>query len=351
MTIAVYTNLKSYKIRNPDLYFIKSFLENLSTYYPEHNYFLLLPHSIDEPVTKFDSVKNISVRTTAGLLYNYRLTRKVSQAVQNIKADVLISIDCIFKNKANQLVLLTSLQPSLGKQKLEKAKSIFVLSQHIKDTLNTQQNLGDKRIFVLHGGANNIFQPIDEEMKSIIKEKYTESREFFIYRGRIKEENNIVSLLKAFSLFKKRQKSSMKLLLMGQVFWQGNDFEKLISTYKYRDDVVLVTDEVPGQEASILATAYAMVQPYTTNILFAFDAMQCGVPVLSIQNTTLQEITNDGVLFFNPGNETDIAEKMMLIYKDELLRSQLIERGKNVVENYTWKKTVKTVSEAFTNQI
>ena len=143
----------------------------------------------------------------------------------------------------------------------------------------------------------------------------------------------------------------MKLLLMGQVFWQNNEFQKLISTYKYRDDVVLVTDEVLGQEASILATAYAMVQPNVTNNHFALDAMQCGVPVLSIQNPSLQEIITDGVLFFNADDEAAIADKMMLIYKDESLRSQLIEKGKNIAKNYSWKKTVDTVTEAFTSQI
>ena len=55
--------------------------------------------------------------------------------------------------------------------------------------------------------------------------------------------------------------------------------------------------------------------------------------------------------FFNADNETEIADKMMLIYKDELLRSQIIEKGKHLVKNYTWQKTVDTVAEAFTKQI
>ena len=312
---------------------------------------MILPHFIDEPVTRLDSFTKVSVRTTTGFLYSYRLNRKVSQALQKIKADFFISIDRVFKNKANQTVLLTGLKPTLKTQELEKAKLVLVCSQHMKTTIGAQNKLGLQKIFVVHGGPSKIFEPIDEEMKSLIKEKYTEGKEFFIYRGRVKEENNIVLLLKAFSLFKKRQKSSMKLLLMGQVFWQNNDFKELLTTYKYRDDVVLITDEVIGQEASILATAYAMVQPHLENNLFAFDAMQCGVPVLSIQNPPLKEITTDGVLFFNANNEADIADKMMLIYKDEALRSQLIEKGKNLVENYSWKKTLDIAVTAFANQI
>ena len=224
-------------------------------------------------------------------------------------------------------------------------KSVFVPSQQLKDHLELKYNRGTP-ISILYGGPSKIFEPLDDEMKSLIKEKYTEGKEYFVYRGRVKEQNNIISLLKAFSLFKKRQKSTMKLLLMGKVFWQENDFSKLMSTYKYRDDIVMAEDEILSEEANILAAAYALVQPYSmSNALFLFDAMQCAVPVLTPNDPPLKELTSDAALYFESTNETDIADKMMLVYKDEGLRNQLIENGKKLISHYQWKKTTEIVAQ------
>jgi glycosyltransferase involved in cell wall biosynthesis len=51
------------------------------------------------------------------------------------------------------------------------------------------------------------------------------------------------------------------------------------------------------------------------------------VPVLTSQNTSMQEVAGEAGLYFDANNYVDIAEKMMLIYKDESLRNRLIEKG------------------------
>jgi hypothetical protein len=39
----------------------------------------------------------------------------------------------------------------------------------------------------------------------------------------------------------------------------------------------------------------------------------------------------------------------MLIYKDETLRNQLIEKGKNLIEDYSWEKATEAVAKTFNN--
>ena len=137
----------------------------------------------------------------------------------------------------------------------------------------------------------------------------------------------------------------MKLLLMGKLLWQNTEFDKLIGSYKYREEVVIVTDASLVDEAQIVATAYAYIQPYANNILlFAFDALQSEVPIL-IGNSLASEIFSDAVLYFDPTNDADVADKMMLMYKDESFRSQLIEKGKKINGCYTWEKTINIVGQ------
>ena len=53
----------------------------------------------------------------------------------------------------------------------------------------------------------------------------------------------------------------------------------------------------------------------------------------------MQEIAEDGALYADANNPQDIAEKMMLIYKDENLRNSLVAKGKTIAAHYSWQRT------------
>ncbi|MBA3673452.1 MAG: hypothetical protein H0W75_00590 [Chitinophagaceae bacterium] len=64
--------------------------------------------------------------------------------------------------------------------------------------------------------------------------------------------------------------------------------------------------------------------------------MSCFVPVIAGNTGVVPEICNNSALYFNYNEYKDIADKMMLIYKDENLRKQLIEKAEVQVKKYSW---------------
>jgi glycosyltransferase involved in cell wall biosynthesis len=225
---------------------------------------------------------------------------------------------------------------------LKKAKSIATVSHFSKNDIIKTYNTPEEKISVVFNGIKDVFQPLAYEAQAVVKETYTEGKEYFIYVGAIHPRKNLVHLLKAFSFFKKRQKSNMKLVLAGRLAWKNDAFLELLKTYKYRNDVVLlhyVEDETAL--AQLVASAYAMVYP---SLFEGFgvpvvEAMRCGVPVLTSKGSAMEEISQGAALYFDPANMAHIAEQLMLIYKDERLRAQLIEQGTTVAQQYTWQAT------------
>ena len=61
------------------------------------------------------------------------------------------------------------------------------------------------KIDVVFSAAKEIFHPLNDEEKTATKNKYTEGKEYFVYAGAIHPRKNLINLLKAFSVFKKRQ--------------------------------------------------------------------------------------------------------------------------------------------------
>jgi glycosyltransferase involved in cell wall biosynthesis len=66
------------------------------------------------------------------------------------------------------------------------------------------------------------------------------------------------------------------------------------------------------------------------------EAMQCDVPVITSSGSSMQEIAKDAALYADATSYTDIADKMMQLYKDESLRKQLIGKGREVAKQYNW---------------
>jgi glycosyltransferase involved in cell wall biosynthesis len=224
---------------------------------------------------------------------------------------------------------------------LGKAISIATVSEFSKKDIIAQYGTDAKKINVVYNGVKEVFNPINNEAKATIKNKYTDGKEYFIYAGSIHPRKNLITLLKAFSVFKKRQQTNMKLVLAGRLAWQYESFEKDLKSYKYRNDVVLTGYVEDAVLADIIGAAYAQVYPslFEGFGVPVLEAMRCDVPVITSADSAMQEIAKDAALYADANSHTDIANKMMLLYKDENLRKELILKGRQIVKQYSWDKT------------
>ena len=90
--------------------------------------------------------------------------------------------------------------------------------------------------------------------------------------------------------------------------------------------------------AKITAAAYAMVYPvlYSDLALPPLQAMQCHTPVIVSNTGALPSVCGNAALYCNPEDSKDIAENMMLVFKDEDKAKALIAAGKKQIKKYDW---------------
>lgn len=212
---------------------------------------------------------------------------------------------------------------------LDKATTIVTASDFLTKKIVGKYSIDKEKIKRVTLTAGDLYQPIGWEEKEAIKDKYADGKEYFLFSGEIHPYNNLVNLLKAFSFFKKRQKSNMQLIIAANAISPKNTFIENLKTYKYRKEVKVLTGLPEEYLAKLTAAAYAFVYPsgYEGMALFPLQAMQCEVPVITSNIGALPEICGDAALYADPENFEDIADKMMLIFKDESKRSELIKKG------------------------
>ena len=219
---------------------------------------------------------------------------------------------------------------------LNKAGTIVTASGFITKEIEAHYSVDNQKIHTQPMPAANLYQPIEWQEKDDVKEKYADGKEYFLFSGDIHPRHNLVNLLKAFSFFKKRQKSNMQLIIAGKTLSENDPFIDSLKTYKYRKEVNVLMDLREKDLAKITAAAYAFVYPslYAGMALQALQAMQCGVPVITSNTGALIETCGEAALYMDAENFEDIADKMMLMFKDENLRSGLINKGSLIVQQH-----------------
>jgi glycosyltransferase involved in cell wall biosynthesis len=228
---------------------------------------------------------------------------------------------------------------------LAKANVIATVSAFSKQDICKQYKTDADKIHVVYSATNPVFKPLEYTERENVKQQYAEGCEYFIFTGTIHPRKNLINLLRAFSIFKKKQSSNMKLVISGRMAWKTQEFTKLLSTFKFRNDVKL-TGYVSKEELSrLVASAYAMVYPsfFEGFGVPPLEALQCHVPAIVSRSSALPEIGDDAYLYVDPESVEDIAQKMMLLYKDETLRNKLIVNGQQRLQLFSWDETAKKI--------
>lgn len=339
-------------------YFIHELFRRITVNNPGHEFIFI---SDQPPDARFIYSKNITP-VVAGpparhpLLWKFWYDIRIPWLLKKYKADLFVSCDGFASLRCpvpQCLVLhdLAYLHYPAGINRTQRAFYKRFIPQFIRtaDRVLTVSEFSRKDIVrhfpfaadktaVLYNGIRPEFRPLDWETKQTVKEKYTGGKEYFLYTGSVHPRKNLMGLLKAFSLFKKRQQSSLRLVIAGRLAWQYASFTESLATYKYRSDVIL-TGYLPEAElAALTGAAYALVYPsfFEGFGLPVAEAMQAGVPVICSEHSAMEEIAAGAALLANPSDPASIAEKMMRLYKDESLRAGLIAKGTARARAFSW---------------
>jgi glycosyltransferase involved in cell wall biosynthesis len=206
---------------------------------------------------------------------------------------------------------------------------IFVFTAFTKKEIHNAFPSVKAPINILPVPYNQELVPTDEDARDIIRYQFTQGDAYFLCTLPIHDAAHIIPLLKGFSQFKKRTNSNMKLVFTGI----KGEFSKAvlltIDTYKYRNDLFFLEQVNEKEQYDLLCSAYALVHPcrwerFGHSIL---DALKAGVAVLTAEESSMSEIAGMAGMYFDEKNGSDIGDRLIRIYNDEQMRTEMIGTG------------------------
>lgn len=179
--------------------------------------------------------------------------------------------------------------------------------------------------------------------------------QYLFHAGAMFKRKNIPRLISAFNEVKATdQYHELKLVLAGQLPSDKND-----------SDFLLVTNAIDQSpyKSHITLTGYVsdeeLAQLYQNALLYVFPTLNEGfgipvleafknqLPVLAANNTSLPEVGGDAVMLFDPFNSTDLANKIITAINDHSLRREMISKGLERLQYFSWHKAAEELIEIF----
>lgn len=225
-------------------------------------------------------------------------------------------------------------------QSARAASVVTTVSEYSRRDMVRFYGLAADRVNVIPNGVDTaLFSPITDGALLAAWRRKTLGADipFILYVGKPTRRRNLPNLLEAFSKLKREALVAHKLVLIGTSL-PGSSFSSTITALGLADDVIAVPYASHAEIALAYNACSLMVYPssYEGFGMPVLEAMACGTPVITIDNTAFPEFAA-GVAHLLPDAQVDTLTKgMQRVLGDPALRRQMRERGPARAAGYDW---------------
>lgn len=356
-------------------------LKRITKAHPEHQFLFLFDRPYNEEFVFSSNITPVVLFPQARhpFLYYWWFEYSVARVLNKVKPDLFFSPDGYLSLRAstcslpaihdinyehypNDLPALTSkYYRHYFPRFIKKAQRVITVSEFSKKDISEKYNVSPEKIDVVYNGADEAYKPLPKEEKEAVKQKYTSGKDYFLYVSALHPRKNVKRLLQAFDKMKADTNSGIKLVLVGPFYFKNNEMEGVYNAMRFKDDVIftgrLNVEELCKVSGAAFALAY--VSYFEGFGIPIIEAMQCDVPVITSNVTSMPEVAGDAALLVDPFSVAAIADGMKKIMNDETLRQKLVEKGRVRRNNFSWDKTAeltwtsieKTINECRSQRI
>ncbi|MBL7883079.1 MAG: glycosyltransferase family 4 protein [Bacteroidia bacterium] len=348
-------------------------LKRITEKHPEHHFVFLFDRDYDQDFVFSDNVTPIILSPQARhpVLFYIWFEFSVGNFLNKYKPDLFLSPDGYLSLRAHckQLAVIHDINfehypkdvPFLVRKYYryffprfaKKATRIATVSEYSKNDIIQLYGIHESKIDVVYNGCNTEFKAISDNEKAQVRAKVASGNDYFLYVGSLQPRKNIVRLFQAFDQFKKSYSSDVKLVIVGEKYYWTTEIKQAFNEMLFKNEVVftgrLSTDDLKQTIASALCLTYI---PYFEGFgIPILEAMNCGVPVITSNVTSMPEVAKDAALLVNPFKVAEIADAMQLIYIDEKKRTELIKKGELRKLDFSWDKTADLLWSSIENTL
>lgn len=221
---------------------------------------------------------------------------------------------------------------------------VLAVSQNTKNDLCNYLAIEPERVFVTPLAAGENFYPVTDfsVVQTVLGRYNIPSDPYFLSLCTLEPRKNLAFLVNAFVAFiEENPNLNINLVLVGAVGWKNQSLFTSLERSPHLKHRVILAGYVPDSDLSaIYSGALAFVYPslYEGFGLPPLEAMQCGVPVITSNTSSLPEVVVDAGIMVDPTDGDALCQAMLDLANNEALRTALSQKGLERAKQFSWAK-------------
>lgn len=265
---------------------------------------------------------------------------------------IAVIYDTVIKDFPETVRFKTKMMLKLTlKRSIKRADRIVTISEFSKQQIIKHFGVAEKIIDIVPCGVNfDTFNTnYDESLVNKAKIKYNITRNYILYLGTLEPRKNIERIIEAYAVLQNKVNNAPLLVLAGGKGWMYESIFEKVKTLGLEKNVVF-TGYVPDKDVPLLmngAMMFCFPSIYEGFGMPPLEAMACGTPVITSNNTALPEVVEDAAIQVDPYSVEQIADAMVNLVNSNELRHQLSEKGLVQCRKYTWEKSAQKMLDIY----
>ena len=218
-----------------------------------------------------------------------------------------------------------------------RADALITFSDYTRQRFLHHTDARADLMHVIPHGVGSRFGEVMPDAVERVKQRFRLMRPYFFYVGQLSRRKNLVRMFEAFA----DVDPAFDLVIAGPRSHGVDEIEAAHRRLRLGERVHLLG---PVSESDLAALYVGAVLHVLLSLdegfgLPVLEAFQAGTPVLASDRGAIPEVAGDAALLVNPEDVPVIRDAMQRLAEDVDLRARLIQKGKERVRAFGWRRS------------
>lgn len=216
------------------------------------------------------------------------------------------------------------------KKSLQQVDTVFTISESAKNEIATTYGFPSSKIEIAYPAADQrYFYRRSQHEIDKVKEKYGIETDYILALSNLEPRKNLETLVDAYCALPEKSRKNLSLLLVGVSGWKTDKlFDKITALVEEGYDIIRPSKYVLDKDKpAIISGATTLVYPshYEGFGMPPLEALACGTPVITSNNSSLPEVVGDAGTMLN-ASDTEGYTKQLQHHLDN--KTEILDRSK-----------------------
>lgn len=225
---------------------------------------------------------------------------------------------------------------------IQRATKVITISESTKASLMQHYRLSAEKIALVSPALDHeMFRPAKPEQIEAVRAKFAITKPYILSVSTLEPRKNLVGLLRACAALPEEILNAHQLVLAGGKGWHDAELNRLMDELSEHMQIIRpgFVDEADLPALYSGAGVFAFPSLYEGFGMPVLEAMACGTPVVTSNNSSLPEVVGDAGLMVDATNQASLTAALAQVLTDKPLSERLRRAGLARAKRYTWEKS------------